>query len=198
MYDRDNRRLAFIIYAGPEKISALVGSWRISSTALLFILWFSEQESGWRIMNNHYNKCNTHPVVIFWCGNACIHTVITVHTRKWVLTIPLHLAVLSCFHLLWITWLRAPLGPTGAENRADLLFNSAGETVNIFLHLHLGELVLTTWKHVEEEITLGFMNLYFQWQMKNLVLIWISFSLYLEWPLSQCSLASFIHLHFYF
>lgn len=115
-------------------------------------------------MNNHYNKFNAHPVVIFRCGNARIHTVITVHTRKWVLTIPLHLAVLSCFHLLWITWLRAPLGPTGAENRADLLFSSAGETVNIFLHLHIRELVL---KRVEEEITLGFINILFQWQMKN-------------------------------
>lgn len=145
-------------------------------------------------MNNHYNKFNAYPVVIFWCGNTRIHTVITVHTWKWVLTIPLHLAVLSCFHLLWITWLRAPLRPTGAENRADLLFNSAGERVNIFLHLHLVELVLTTWKHVEEEVTLGFINMLFQWQMEK---CYEFYSLYI-WPLSQCSLTSFIHHHFYF
>lgn len=197
MYDRDNRRRACIIYTWPVEISALVRSWCVGSAALLFILQHSEQESGWRIMNNPHNKCSEHPVVVFWCGNAHIHSLITVHTRKWVLTIPLHLAVLSCFHLLWITWLRAPLRPTGAENRSDLLFNSVGETVNIFLHLHLGEEILTTWKQ-EKKVTLRFINISNSkggWKSVN---INMNLIVCLKSPLSQCPSASLIHLQLYF
>lgn len=122
---------------GQRRSLRWLGAGVVGSAAPLFTLQYSEQGSGWAIMNRPHNKCSEHPVVIFWCGKARIHTLITAHTRKWVLTIPLHLAVPSCFHLLWITWLRAPPGPTGAENRSDLLFNSAGETVNIFFTFSL-------------------------------------------------------------
>lgn len=49
-----------------------------------------------------------------------------------------------------------------------------------------------------ENHTWLYKHVLFQWQIKNCLSIWMSLSLYLEWPLSQCSRASFISLHFYF
>lgn len=162
MYDWDNRKRACIIYTWPAKISALVRSrcCRQCRTTLHPPIFRAGKWMG-------DNKCSEHPVVIFWCGNARIHTLITAHTRKWVLTIPLHLAVPSCFHFLWITWLRAPPGPTGAENRSDLLFNSAGETVNIFLHFRLGEGGLN-YMRTGENHTLVYKHIPSQGQMETL------------------------------